>query len=488
MEEKKTLFDFLYQILHHQIVSGYLKYKTALPSANSLCEMYHVGIRTVKDVLSALKAEGLIQTEERKSAVVIYRHPDLTDDLAAGFVLERKRSILEAYETLTLLFPPILAFSAQHGDRRNIGRQMQKIKHTKTLMADGRSEAYPVLLYSLLERTNNLLLNDLYISLELFIRIPFSFVEKPSAAMRSACSYAKKAEGLIEALGKQDTKGIETFFKTLFQLTGKAAKEYLEELEDGHPNVEEDEESVYCWIAERGRDHYYTQIVRDLIDKIGLGIYPDRTFLPSEAVLAGQYGVSVSTVRKALAMLNELGFGRTYNAKGTMVLLSDDQATLQCMKNKTYRRDTLLYLSGLQLLAFAIRPAARLAFERIGREQQAALWHMLQKSDSIPLNLMVDCILDNLTLRPLKTIIQQTAKLLHWGYYFSFFDEKQKKDDILYPMSMEAFHALEAGDRDGFAERLSGCYCHILTFVREFMIQCGLPEAERLLIPVFDVL
>ena len=43
------------------------------------------------------------------------------------------------------------------------------------------------------------------------------------------------------------------------------------------------------------------RIISDLNQKIGSGEYPRRTYLPHEKALAGQYGVSVSTVRKALA-------------------------------------------------------------------------------------------------------------------------------------------------------------------------------------------
>ena len=75
MEEKRTLFEYLYKNLREQIMTGYLKYGDPLPSMSQLCENYHVGIRTVKDVLAALKKEGLIHTEERRPSIVAYQ-PD----------------------------------------------------------------------------------------------------------------------------------------------------------------------------------------------------------------------------------------------------------------------------------------------------------------------------------------------------------------------------------------------------------------------------
>ncbi|MFR8340246.1 MAG: GntR family transcriptional regulator [Eisenbergiella massiliensis] len=57
MQRKKTLYDFLYTSLKEQILTG-CYHGSPLPSASRLCEIYHVGIRTVKDVLAALRKRG----------------------------------------------------------------------------------------------------------------------------------------------------------------------------------------------------------------------------------------------------------------------------------------------------------------------------------------------------------------------------------------------------------------------------------------------
>lgn len=72
MKDKTTLFEYLYENLKEQIVSGRIKCGESLPSMNSVSEQYNIGIRTVKDVFRALSSEGYIKTEERKAAVVIY--------------------------------------------------------------------------------------------------------------------------------------------------------------------------------------------------------------------------------------------------------------------------------------------------------------------------------------------------------------------------------------------------------------------------------
>ncbi len=55
MQDKQTLFDYLYKTLHEQIETCCFPYGSKLPSRSHLCETYNVGMRTVKDVLMRLK-------------------------------------------------------------------------------------------------------------------------------------------------------------------------------------------------------------------------------------------------------------------------------------------------------------------------------------------------------------------------------------------------------------------------------------------------
>lgn len=108
MEEKRTLYDYLYRNLKEQILNGYFACGERLPSLNELCEMYHVGIRTAKDVIRALKEEGLIKTEERKPSYVTYCRPQCTPDTyLVQSVLKGRTSILQVYRTMELLLPAI---------------------------------------------------------------------------------------------------------------------------------------------------------------------------------------------------------------------------------------------------------------------------------------------------------------------------------------------------------------------------------------------
>lgn len=205
---------------------------------------------------------------------------------------------------------------------------------------------------------------------------------------------------VMESLLGRDGSEVLRRFGLMFHSVCVAVDRYLEELSRDLPKVPPLEEDLYSWSAERGRDHYYTQLARALIHQIGTGVYPLGSFLPAEAVLAEQYGVCVTTVRKALSMLNQLGIVRTYNAKGTQVILPDGTAMLSCLKNKTYKRDTLVYLSGAHLMVIAIQPATLLAFQSIDGSVIHALQMEAQKADDL-LPVLFRCVIDHIALPPL---------------------------------------------------------------------------------------
>lgn len=236
----------------------------------------------------------------------------------------------------------------------------------------------------------------------------------------------------------------------------------------------------YTWSAELGRDHCYTQIARDLINKISLGIYPVGSFLPPEAKLAKMYKVSVSTIRKSLHMLNELGFGETMNVKGTRVVIQDEQTAIKCMQNKQYRQDTLLYLNGVQAMVILIKKAATLAFPNITQEKIKNLQGEIEDSKNLMLECLLNCIVDNLPLLPFKTIIQETNKIIYWGYYFAFYPSEKQSINIINIKSKKALEYLCLGEAECFADEISSSYNHSLNVVRDYLIEYGLGEAKIL--------
>lgn len=483
MEEKRTLFEYLYKNLREQITLGYLKYGDTLPSMSQLCENYHVGIRTVREVLAALKKEGLIRTEERRPSIVIYQ-PDggLQTADAVRSVLEQRTAIGEVYKTMELIMPRLFAFSIVICKEEKVNMSFRQLKQNSKKEIGLRWKASSTALHNLLDASGSLLFRDVFTSLEICARVPFFLEFRKSPAFSGSYRDYKDPMWMLQAVSTGDPKEVRRCFERMYRAIGGDVRQYLQELEETVPFPVKEGESRYYWSPEKGRDHYYMQITRDLIDKIGVGIYRDKTFLPSEAALAGQYQVSVSTIRKALAMLNKCGFCHTYNVKGTQVTLFNDNATIQCMKNKMFKNDTLLYLSGLQFMAVVVWPAAMLT-ARAMKAEAGDLLEKMERPGAVPLELIMHSMTEYIPLKPFRMILKEVGGLLHWGYYYSFFRDGSTRSNELNQRCQKAVDYMMKGETQAFARQLSLCYCHVLEVVRDHMVKCGLNEAKNLVIP-----
>ena len=69
-----------------------------------------------------------------------------------------------------------------------------------------------------------------------------------------------------------------------------------------------------------GKAFMYETIYNDLLEGIRNGTYPAGSRLPSEKELAGQYGVSRITSKKALELLAERGMISRMPGRGSFVL------------------------------------------------------------------------------------------------------------------------------------------------------------------------
>ena len=209
----------------------------------------------------------------------------------------------------------------------------------------------------------------------------------------------------------------------------------------------------------RGQDYCYSKIVDDLNLKIGLGEYSVGMFLPYEKQLANQYEVSISTVRKALSELEQRGFVKTLNGKGTIVIEPDDTKLHQLALNSEYVEKALRYLHALQLMVLIIRPAALAAAPQFTKEELDELADRFTSSDSIYLSDILKAIMRNTTLEPLYVILSETNHLLEWGHHFAYYPSKKHTLSHLNKQVILALQQLREGNADSFADGIADCYC-----------------------------
>ncbi|MBC8531909.1 GntR family transcriptional regulator [Gehongia tenuis] len=256
-------------------------------------------------------------------------------------------------------------------------------------------------------------------------------------------------------------------------------QETLNRLSAQYPGTVEQADEHFFWNAAGDRYPYYLRIIQNLVGKIGAGIYPLGTFLPSEAALAKEYQVSIHTIRRALAYLNRMHFVKTINGRGTRVISPDKQASITGASHISMR----LYLSAIQLMTLIIRPASLLVFDKLDASVQKQLTLKMEQPHGIPLTHIADCVIENTPLYPLKVILQEANYPLRWGYYFSFDSRGKSGTAHINEISLKAFACLQKGDQQGFADLLFKSYCYILDSVCKPLCENGLVRDSWLILP-----
>jgi len=111
--------------------------------------------------------------------------------------------------------------------------------------------------------------------------------------------------------------------------------------------------------SQAGRDSFWSRIANELADAIGRGVYAPGERLPSEHVLAEQFGVNRHTIRRSLASLCQRGLVRIAQGSGTYV---EDFAVDLAIGKRTRHRHNLAQAGlrgGLQILsAHQVRASA----------------------------------------------------------------------------------------------------------------------------------
>ena len=227
----------------------------------------------------------------------------------------------------------------------------------------------------------------------------------------------------------------------------------------------------FSWNPTRGQDYCYARIVSDLNRKIGSGFYPRGTYLPYEKQLANQYRVSVSTVRKALAELEERGYVKKMNAKGTIVTEPDDSRVSQLLPNPRRTKEALRYLNSLQLLTLIFHPAALLAAERFTEKEIKELTEKFSRTDSIYLIDMFEAVLKHIELEPMRVILTEAFRLTEWGYYITYYTKKRRNILSLNDLVLTAHQYLCKGNAAAFADSMEECYRHVLERAKKIMVE-----------------
>lgn len=470
MKPKETKFTFVYNEIKQCILEGQISPGNTLPSSRVYCEQFHVSRYTINRVLDALRAEGLIDIRPRLAPIVVSTKDNCNSSNTVFEILKQKESILQVYQTFALILPSLIVFALQGCDVEIMPHYKQTMKALRLRHASGIWRSSSKLVYDILRIGGNSLFSELYSTFGLYNKLKF-FTEDYPDFSKHFLQEPLSATSVIDVLKGDDPLTKYNQLSYMCQKLTNSIESALNYLSETTSQCPTQTSLKFSWNPMRGRDYYYSKIIDDLNLKIGLGEYSVGMFLPYEKQLASHYDVSISTVRKALSELEQRGFVKTLNGKGTIVIEPDDTKLHQLALNSGYVEKALLYLHALQLMVLIIRPAALVAVRQITREELDELEDSFTSSDSIYLADILKFIMKHTTLEPLYVILCEINHLLEWGHHFAYYPSKKHTLLQLNKQVILALQQLREGNADSFAEGIADCYRYNLVRMKKHMVE-----------------
>ena len=471
MKPQETKFTFVYNEIKQCILEGQIPPGNALPSSRMYCEQFHVSRYTINRVFDALRAEGLVDIQPRLAPIVVSKKDSCNSSNTVFEILKQRESILQLYQTFALILPSLMVFSLQGCDVEIMPHYKQAMKALRLGYAAGGWRPPSKLGYDILRIGGNSLFSELYSTFGLYNKFTFFAEVCPYFSTHFLQESVSATNVIMDILKGDEPLTRYNQLSNVYQRLTDTIQNTLNYLSETNPKCPAQTGLKFSWNPMRGQDYYYSKIIDDLNLKIGLGEYSVGMFLPYEKQLAKQYDVSISTVRKALSELEQRGFVKTLNGKGTIVIKPDDTKLHQLALNSGYVEKALRYLHALQLMVLIIRPAALAAAARFTREELDELTDRFTSPGSVYLADIQEAVLKHTTLEPLYVILSETNHLLEWGHHFAYYPSKRHTLSHLNKKAITALRQLYEGNASSFADGMADCYRYILICMKKNMVE-----------------
>lgn len=249
------------------------------------------------------------------------------------------------------------------------------------------------------------------------------------------------------------------------------------------------QEIPFTWSPYKKASQICYSLAMDLLTSISRGQYPADTFLPSLSQLSKERNVSVSTVRRALSLLNGVGATKSFKRIGTKVLSYKETAKNCDFTKPAVRKRMLDMAQSLQILALSCRDVSEITISSLDTDAiQDCLKRLSGLKERQQYELITYATLDMLRqyspYEAVRTVYTELLQQLFWGYtLYSIWKKSDDKKD-LYISCFETFsRSLKETDAVCFSEKLEELLMHEFHFTISNLVRSGIKEAEELLIP-----
>lgn len=480
MDNSTELRQVVYSVLLTQIQFGIYRYGEKLPAIEETSIRLCVSVDTARAAYLKLKTEGYITLSKKAGATVKVKYDSReTEQFIQTFFSARRCAVIDLGKSMGPLFG-----TAQWTGLKNASPE--DLQMMEQLFSNENAEAP----YAMLEHLNlkyrvlgNTILMRLVWQSFMFLHTPFLSIKDNLRYFDPNTNYLSSVLALCR---KKDWSALRV---ALTESTEKLPSALTRFYEDRITTPPPEVETAFIWSSYKKSQQLCYSLAMELLISISLEQYPVGSLLPSQEELARQKKVSVSTVRRALELLDSVGAIKSAKYVGTRILPFEKTTENSDFTKPVLQRRLLDMTESLQVLALSCLAVSRLTLSSRSTNSAEQLCcelkaHRERRRGETLSYFLLDIIGKNAPYQTIRTVYSELLRQFFWGYAFHGMKGSPETINAIYdPYYDTLIDSLEKLDFLRFSVTLEALIIFELRCTVEYLLHFNIPGAENILIP-----
>lgn len=410
MDNEQHFSNLIYEYFLMRFQFGYYKPGDTLPLVETISQKFRAAENTVKSALRRLRDEGYIDMRGGHPTKVIFQQTQKEYvDFIRSYFSKRMDAHSDLYASAELIFIPLLLEGLRRMNEQELAAMSSQAEQGITI---DLLHFY----FLILQKFNNPLVMNLFWETLFFWGVPFS--QKEGRPIQYAAeAVRKRIQRLIDGAKARAWDTVRSTLTELQKDDHSVASNYLNQTVE-HTSPED--QIPFVWRIYRIHPQICFKLSVRILDEIYMGAYRGRQYLPSYAAIAAQYNTSVSTVRRTIGTLHEIGAVQPENGKGIRICPLGEPCKSADFSKPAIRRNLCFYIQAFDLARYTCEAVTRdftasatpaVKEELIGQlEKELSFGHY-----SVSFFHFLNCIIHNARLHGIREIYSTIYTLFLWG-------------------------------------------------------------------------